>query len=78
MYGLLTFRTRLVTRNCIKRTDRDFICLPTPTVRDGEIKATSVTNAMRDQNPTVLVTAVTEPLTWENDMDIGRGNDCVV
>ena len=38
----------------------------------------SVTNAMRDLNPTVFVMAVTEPLTWENLMDIGRVNDCVV
>ena len=33
---------------------------------------------MRSLNPNVLVTAVTDPLTWENAMDIGRGNNCVV
>ena len=33
---------------------------------------------MRALNPTVLVTALTEPLTWENNMCIGRCNDCVV
>ena len=35
-------------------------------------------SAMRDLNPTVLVTSVTDTLTWENSMYIGRGNDCVV
>ena len=33
---------------------------------------------MRDLKHTVLVTAVTESLTWLNAMDIGRVNDCVV
>ena len=33
---------------------------------------------MRDLNPTVLLTSVTDTLTWEKSMDIGRGNDCVV
>ena len=42
------------------------------------IKATSVRNAMRALKPTVLVMAVMDPLNWGNDMDIVRGNDCVV
>ena len=33
---------------------------------------------MRSLNPTALVTAVTEPLTWYKDMELVRGNDCVV
>ena len=33
---------------------------------------------MRDLIPTVSVTAVTDPLTWDNAMKIVRGNDCVV
>ena len=33
---------------------------------------------MRDLNPTVSVMSVTDTLTWENAMDIGRVNDCVV
>ena len=33
---------------------------------------------MRDLNPTVLVTAVLEPLTWDNAMELVRGTDCVV
>ena len=33
---------------------------------------------MRDLNTTVSVTSVTDTLTWENAMDIGRVNDCVV
>ena len=33
---------------------------------------------MRDLKPTVLLTAVIEPLNLENHMDIVRGNDCVV
>ena len=39
--------------------------------RRGGIKDTSVHNAMRALNPTVFVMAVTDPLTWENAMDIG-------
>ena len=46
--------------------------------RRGTVKDTSIRNAMRFLNPTVLVTAVTEPLTWENAMYIGRGNYCAV
>ena len=42
------------------------------------IKATSVRNTMRDLKPTVLVTAVINPLNWGNNMDVVRGNDCVV
>ena len=33
---------------------------------------------MRALNPTVSVTAVTEPLTWDNTMQLVRGNDWVV
>ena len=33
---------------------------------------------MRAPNPTVLVMAVTETLTWDNAMELVRGNDCVV
>ena len=33
---------------------------------------------MRSLNLTVSVTAVTEPLTWDNSMDLVRGNDYVV
>ena len=46
--------------------------------RRGTIKSMSVRNSMRALNPTILLTTVTDPLTWENAMDIGRGNDCVV
>ena len=42
------------------------------------IKATSVRNATRALKPTVLVRAVMDPLNLENNMDIVRGNDCVV
>ena len=35
-------------------------------------------NVMRALNPTVLVTSVTEPLTWDNAMELVRGDDCVV
>ena len=41
-------------------------------------KARPTRNDIRFQNPTVLVTATTEPLTWDNAMEIARGNDCVV
>ena len=33
---------------------------------------------MRDLNHTALVTAVTDPLTWDNTMELVRGNNCVV
>ena len=33
---------------------------------------------MRDINPTVLVTAVTDPLIWDNTMELVRGKKCVV
>ena len=33
---------------------------------------------MRSLNPTVFVMAVTEPLAWDKDMELVRGNDCVV
>ena len=46
--------------------------------RRGTIKIRSAHNVMRDLKPTVLVTAVTEPLTWDNTMELVRGNDCVV
>ena len=48
------------------------------TKRRGACKARSAHSAMRDLNPTVSVTSVTEPLTWENAMDIGRDKKCVV
>ena len=42
--------------------------------RRGTIKPTYIRNAMRVLNPTIFVTAVTDPLTWEKSMDIGRDN----
>ena len=33
---------------------------------------------MRALNRTVYVKAVTEPLTQDNDMELVRGNECVV
>ena len=33
---------------------------------------------MRYLNPTLLVMAVTDPLTWDNDMELVRGNGCVM
>ena len=42
------------------------------------IKARSARDAMRALNPTILVTAVMEPLTWDNAMELVRGNNCVV
>ena len=44
----------------------------------GTSKARSASDAMRSLNPTVLVTDVTEPLPWDNSMDLVRVNDCVV
>ena len=44
----------------------------------GTSKARYACNTMRDLNPTLLVTAVTEPLTWDNTMELVRGNDSVV
>ena len=46
--------------------------------RRGTSKAGSARNAMRDLNPTVSVMDVVYPLTWYNNMEIGRGKDCVV
>ena len=46
--------------------------------RRGTSKSGSARNAMRDLNPTVSVMDVVYPLTWYNNMEIGRGNDCVV
>ena len=46
--------------------------------RRGTSKVRSTHDAMRDLNPNVSVTAMTEPLTWENSMELVRGNDCVV
>ena len=40
--------------------------------------ARSASNAMRSLNPTVLVTSVTYPLTWDTTMELLRGNKCVV
>ena len=45
---------------------------------EGIFKARYACNTMRDLNPTLLVTAVTEPLTWDNTMELVRGNDSVV
>ena len=33
---------------------------------------------MRDLNHTASATAVTDPLTWDNTMELVRGNNCVV
>ena len=41
-------------------------------------KSGSIHDAMRDLNPTVSVTDVTDPLIWDNDMELVRGNNCVV
>ena len=41
-------------------------------------KTRSTRDAMRALNPTVSVTTLTEPLTWDNYMEIVRGNNCVV
>ena len=46
--------------------------------RRATSKARSARNNMRSLNPTVSVTAVTYPLTWDNAMEPVRGNDCVV
>ena len=46
--------------------------------RRGTIKARYAHDDMRDLNSTLLVTAVTEPLTWDNAMKIVRADDCVV
>ena len=43
--------------------------------RRGCSKARSARDAMRALNPTVSVTAVTEPLTWDNAMELVRDND---
>ena len=42
------------------------------------IKDRSERNGIRNLNPAVLVTYRTEPLTWDNAMELVRGNDCVV
>ena len=44
----------------------------------GTIKARYTCDTTRDLNPTVLVTAVTDPLACDNDMNIARGNGCMV
>ena len=41
-------------------------------------KARSARDAMRSLNRTASVTAVMDPLTWDNDMELGRDNNCVV
>ena len=41
-------------------------------------KARSAQDAIRHLNPTVSVTAVTDPLTQDNAMELVRGNVCVV
>ena len=46
--------------------------------RRGTSKARSARDDMRALNPTVSVTAVIEPLNWDKDMELLRGNDCVV
>ena len=46
--------------------------------RRGTSKARYVHNAMRALNLTLLVTVVTETLTWYNTMELVRGNGCVV
>ena len=42
------------------------------------IKARSSHNAMIALKPTVLMMAVTDPLNWDNAMDLVRGNDFMV
>ena len=44
----------------------------------GTSKARYARDAMRSLNITVSVMAVTEPLNWDNAMDLVRGKDCVV
>ena len=46
--------------------------------RRGMSKARSARNAMRSLNPTASVMVVMEPLTWDNTMELVRGNNCVV
>ena len=46
--------------------------------RRGTSKARSARHGMRALNTTALVTAVTDPLTWDNTMELVRGNNCVV
>ena len=46
--------------------------------RRGTSKARSACDDMRTLNPNALVTAVMEPLTGYNNMEIVRVNDCVV
>ena len=41
--------------------------------RRGMSKSRSARDAMRALNPTALVTAVTEPFTWDNAMELVRG-----
>ena len=41
-------------------------------------KARSAHDAMRDLNSTVLVTTLIKPLTWDNALELVRGNDCAV
>ena len=41
-------------------------------------KARSSRDAMRSVNPTLLVTPMTEPLTWDSAMELVRGNKCVM
>ena len=44
----------------------------------GTSKARSTHDTMRVLKLTVLLLDVTDPLTWDNDMEILRGYDCVV
>ena len=46
--------------------------------RRETIKARSACNSMRDLNPTLSVMAVVYPLSWDNSMELMRGNDCVM
>ena len=46
--------------------------------RRGTSKARSARDVFRALNPTASVTAVTEPLTWDNAIELVRGNNCVV
>ena len=46
--------------------------------RMGMRKARSARDAMMVLNPTALVTAAMDPLTWYNAMELVRGNNCVV
>ena len=65
----------LVTLVLNKRLCYGYSILP---IRKEMSKARSARDAMRALNPTALVMTVTEPLTWDNGMELVRGNNWVV